>query len=513
MGKACRVSLGGKGGREERWLGTSLPALRLRGGVDPEVGDFAGDISYQSGVDEDGIDPYGFDGRLPDSFPENPESLAGRDDTEEIVIDADEYQRLAKEGTPGPDNLEARDDYVDNDVPQTNDLMHLLTKSRPSGITTQAQGKVVRSVDEYDVRGPSFYLAQSGRDYLDDFTINSNRLTAEQVIAEVRKDEKAKQDREERAASGEGALHPSATGEQVEDVDESREVLAEDDHSEDMMVVVSSEDEDRPARARSMHVSAMGGPEHSSAENGRGDLHVKVDAHMAGFGAQDAALVPGTHVKFENEDGSMSYGVIRMAPEMPGVGDEGKGPGSPGHLDVKDDHVHVECIDATSCMEMRRVPRALLQLVKAGYLSVPVAPSPKAAAKASPRDAAAMGRAGEAGGSAGAARGGLPEQAPTPDGSVGGRRGAAAPGAEVLGAGAHDVTASDKGSGRQGQAAGRRPGEPSLATRPRSVPPKASQQADCSHRLLLAPVSLFLSRSLPLPVFAPRKSFTTVSEP
>jgi len=31
-----------------RWGGIVLPLLRLRGGVDPEIGDFAGDISYES---------------------------------------------------------------------------------------------------------------------------------------------------------------------------------------------------------------------------------------------------------------------------------------------------------------------------------------------------------------------------------------------------------------------------------------------------------------------------------
>jgi len=31
-----------------RWGGIVLPSLRLRGGVDPEIGDFAGDISYES---------------------------------------------------------------------------------------------------------------------------------------------------------------------------------------------------------------------------------------------------------------------------------------------------------------------------------------------------------------------------------------------------------------------------------------------------------------------------------
>lgn len=462
MGQVCRVSIGGVGGMQERWLGASLPFQRLRGGVD----ELAGDISYQSGGGgEDGIDPYGEsnDGRLPDSFPDNPESLAGLDDTEEIVIDADEHQRMVKEGTPGPDNLEARDDYVDNEVSPTNDLMHLLSTSRPSGITARACGKVDRGVDEYDVRGPSYPLAQAGREYFDDFASYSHRLTAEEVIAEVHKDEKAKQDRKERAASEKGVPHAAASSEKIEDVDESRGVFTEEDDAEEHLMV-SCEGKDRAARARSMHVSEMGGPEHPSAETGKGDLHVKKDVDMAGLGAQDG-LVNGARVKFANDGGGMSYGVIRMAPETPDVGGEGKGPGNPGKAGVRDDHLLVECIDETSCTEMRRVPRAILQLVKAGYLSVPVAPSPRLAGTGIPRDAAARGRSGVEGGSEGAAANSPPlgrtradssAKGIKPDGSAGGALGAAARGDEARGAGARRgarvYAASGQGSARKAAA-------------------------------------------------------------
>jgi hypothetical protein len=82
--------------------------LRLRGGQ--MSGDFAGDGSFSgSGVGiEDGVDPYNYDGRLPDSVPNNPES-AERDQSPPIIIDAEQHMREAKEGTPGPDNLDARD--------------------------------------------------------------------------------------------------------------------------------------------------------------------------------------------------------------------------------------------------------------------------------------------------------------------------------------------------------------------------------------------------------------------
>ena len=75
------------------------PAMRLRGGqVDPEVGDFAGDISYGNDDSADGIDPYNHDGPLPDSFPSNPESMASRDESPPITIDAEQHMRRAKEG-------------------------------------------------------------------------------------------------------------------------------------------------------------------------------------------------------------------------------------------------------------------------------------------------------------------------------------------------------------------------------------------------------------------------------
>ncbi len=85
-----------------------IATLRLRGGQ--MSGDFAGDCSFSgSGVGlEDGVDPYNYDGRLPDSVPNNPES-AERDQSPPIIIDAEQHMREAKEGTPGPDNLDARD--------------------------------------------------------------------------------------------------------------------------------------------------------------------------------------------------------------------------------------------------------------------------------------------------------------------------------------------------------------------------------------------------------------------
>ena len=49
---------------------------------------------------EDGIDPFNHDGRLPDSFPNNPESapIEGRDESPPVVFDAEQAALEAKRG-------------------------------------------------------------------------------------------------------------------------------------------------------------------------------------------------------------------------------------------------------------------------------------------------------------------------------------------------------------------------------------------------------------------------------
>ena len=356
-----------------RSLRSVLPALRLRGGgfgagarsEDPNIGGMAGDISYQSDGDGGGIDPYDSQEERPDSFPDNPESLEGRDVSETIVIDANEQAQLAKEGSPGPDNLEARDEYHnDKEVMPETDLLQLLTTSRPSGIVVKSRCKKARDADEFDVRGPTYHLAQTGREFLEEYPATFDGLTAEHVMDEIRRDE-AKQDRKAARKANAGLSSPGDEEASTEQPD-ALSAAGEDGGESDCMMEAASNDTHQDA-------SGHAGIEESGLDTwgaGQGGgLHVSGAGSEAGSGG-DQGLVPGARVKFANEEGGVCYGVIRAFPEKQGGEGQEQGRGrAAGRASTCDDHVYVDCIDATSVTEIRKVPRALLKLVQTGYLS------------------------------------------------------------------------------------------------------------------------------------------------
>jgi hypothetical protein len=143
-----------------------------------------------------GVDPYEYDGPLPDDFPNNPESVEmARDESPPQIIDADKQMELAKEGTPGPENPDARDQdsCMDEALHGTASLMHLLAHQRPSGIRFKGQAAKTKGKDdssEYGVLGENYdeYLGfttarHDGRDE------NVHGLTMEGVLRELQENE------------------------------------------------------------------------------------------------------------------------------------------------------------------------------------------------------------------------------------------------------------------------------------------------------------------------------------
>ena len=140
----------------------------------------------------DDLDPHGHDGPLSDEYPRNPESVGyDRDETPPIVIDAAKHVELAKEGSPGPDNPDARDadSCMDEALHGTESLMHLLAHSRPSGIKFKGHAAKARGVDDSEesgVRGPEYdaHLAFTTQRY-DERDANIHGLTMEGVLREL----------------------------------------------------------------------------------------------------------------------------------------------------------------------------------------------------------------------------------------------------------------------------------------------------------------------------------------
>jgi len=139
----------------------------------------------------DGVDPYGHDGPLPEDFPHNPESVGyERDETPPVVIDAEKQFELAKEGSPGPDNPDARDadSCMDDALHGTESLVHLLANSRPSGIKFKGHAAKAKGLDDEEsgVHGPEYdaHLAFTTQHY-DERDTNMHGLTMEGVLREL----------------------------------------------------------------------------------------------------------------------------------------------------------------------------------------------------------------------------------------------------------------------------------------------------------------------------------------
>ena len=383
---------------------TGEDALRLRGGFgnqggpDPAIGDFAGDISFESVDLERGVDPYEHDGHLPDSFPNNPESLEGRDESPPIVINADEAAIEAKKGTPGPDNLDAIDqDEVDSDElrRQTNGLMDLLSKSRPSGIRTRDQVDESNDSEVFNLRGAAYNLPDNCRE---EYGENLRGLDCAEVLREVLEHEEAeerrvlarKAERDARSAAAKAAealqcgvprwARPPLWEEMRQEQEqhdapllrEQRELAAPTSgtrapasHTAAQAELASDENEEtlmvHSTAAEAMR-AAVEAPAVSGA--GVGQQPRGLEAALARPGANDEALQIGAKIKFVNAEGIVVYGVVR---EPPAAGFEGGRLPEKGG-DCGEEYVYVECVAAESVMEFEWVPRSRLSRVQDGYI-------------------------------------------------------------------------------------------------------------------------------------------------
>ena len=383
---------------------TGEDALRLRGGfgnhggTDPAIGDFAGDISYESVDLDGGIDPYEHDGHLPDSFPNNPESLEDRDESPPVEIDANDAAIEAKKGTPGPENLDAIDqDEVDSEelLRQTNGLMDLLSKSRPSGIRTRDQVDESNDSEVFNLRGAAYNLPDNCRE---EYGENLRGLDRAEVLREVLEHEEAEErrvlartaEREARSAAAKAAEALQCGVPRWARPPLWEEVRQEQEQHEAPLPQEQRELSARPsgARAPASHTAAQAELPSDEIEEtlmvhrtaaealraaveapavGRAAVGQQPRGHAAALaraGANDEALQIGAKIKFVNAEGIVVYGVVR---EPPAAGFEGGRLPEKGG-DCGEEYMFVECVAAESVMEFEWVPRSRLSRVQDGYI-------------------------------------------------------------------------------------------------------------------------------------------------
>ena len=244
-----------------------------------------------------GVDPYEYDGPLPDDFPNNPESVGmARDESPPQIIDADKQMELAKEGTPGPENPDARDQdsCMDEALHGTASLMHLLAHQRPSGIRFKGQAAKTKGKDdssEYGVLGEGYdeYLGFTTARY-DGRDENVHGLTMEGVLREL-------QENEARDREGHKATYKLPQGgwgkeeEQEAFPVQGRKLHLEKENSDDVNALMSNADEE-----------------------GAGELREE-EEESEGVAPSDITggqlFKEGARVKYLNARGVYSYGTVR----------------------------------------------------------------------------------------------------------------------------------------------------------------------------------------------------------
>jgi len=245
-----------------------------------------------------GVDPYEYDGPLPDDFPNNPESVEmARDESPPQIIDADKQMELAKEGTPGPENPDARDQdsCMDEALHGTASLMHLLAHQRPSGIRFKGQAAKTKGKDdssEYGVLGEGYdeHLGFTTARY-DGRDENVHGLTMEGVLREL-------QENEARDREGHKATYKLPQGgwgkeeEQEAFPVQGRKLHLEKENSDDVNALMSNADEE-----------------------GAGEFREEEEEESEGVAPSDITggqlFKEGARVKYLNARGVYSYGTVR----------------------------------------------------------------------------------------------------------------------------------------------------------------------------------------------------------
>jgi hypothetical protein len=245
-----------------------------------------------------GVDPYEYDGPLPDDFPNNPESVEmARDESPPQIIDADKQMELAKEGTPGPENPDARDQdsCMDEALHGTASLMHLLAHQRPSGIRFKGQAAKTKGKDdssEYGVLGEGYdeYLGFTTARY-DGRDENVHGLTMEGVLREL-------QENEARDRQGHKATYKLPQGGWGKDEEQGafpvqgRKHHLEKENSDDANALMSNADDEGAGKFREEEQEESEGVDPSDITGGQ-------------------LFKEGARVKYLNARGFYSYGTVR----------------------------------------------------------------------------------------------------------------------------------------------------------------------------------------------------------